>query len=233
MPTGKDGAESARFSGAVWMDLVIPALAAPTGTDGTEEARIKAEVDQIRKMVKVSDFDLKPAFLYFHYPHDDDVKERKLTPEGRVSKKTCELLVEEEIARWALLFRCFEVDMSKSDRAAATRVGAGTGTSFAVVNGKTQVVGQSGPFANAKAAAAFLRDSLKTASPDLWTDIQRQLDEQKKVLDEARALAAKKDWKAAKERYELVVKSDLRVGDWWDGAAKEYDRIVIKAEGDR
>lgn len=236
------------------MDLILPAIAATTGeskpADGAKPADTAKPADgadakaadpaateseevraQLRRLVKVSEFDLKPAFLYFHYPHEDD--DKKLTPDGRTSKRQCEIMADEQVARWAMLFRCFEVEMGRSDRSTAGRLGAVQGTCYAVVGGKVNVIGKSGPFANAKTAAAFLRDTLKTASPDLWAEVQRRVEEQKVVLAEARKHMEKREWKAAVEKYDLIVKSDLRIGDFWDDAAKEWQRATEKAASDR
>ena len=206
------------------MDLVLPAFAVPTG-ETPKEGPITQE-DDLRRILKVSEFDIRPVLLYFHYPHEDD---EKLTPEGKLSKKQCAQLVDEQVARWALLFRSYEVDMAKSDRKAAERLGAAAGTSYSVVDGKLAVIAKTGPMASSKATAQFLESALRDGAPALWADVQKRLEEQKAILDEARKLAAKKEWKAAQEKYDLVVRSDLRIGDWWDDAAKEADRVAQKA----
>lgn len=208
------------------MDLVLPAISAITGETPKEDATPVTVDDELRRILKVSEFDIRPVFLYFHYPHEDA---EKPTGEGKVSKKQCTELVDEQVSRWALLFRCYEVDMGKSDKKVADRVGAGSGTSYAVVNGKLEVIAKSGPIATSKAIGTFLENSLREGSPALWADIQKRLDEQKALLEEARKLAAKKEWKAAQEKYDLIVRSDLRIGAWWDDAAKEADRVAAKA----
>lgn len=212
---------------AGWRDLTLPAIAAITGGPASAET---SPDDDLRRLLKVSEMDLRPVLLYFHYPHEEG---EKASAEGKLSKKQCDQLVGEEVSRWALLYRCYEVDMGKSDRKVAERLGAGPGTSYAVVNGKLEVVARSGPIANDKAIAKFLGDTLRDGCPSLWSDLGKQLEDQKSLLAEARKLAAKKDWKAAQEKYDLIVRSDLRIGDWWDEAAREADRIAQKAEQSR
>lgn len=180
--------------------------------------------------------DPKPAFLYFHFPHDEkgEKGERgekdKVSADGRVSKKQCGQLVDDEVARWCALFKCYEVDMAKSDRAAADRLGAGTGTSYAVVDGKVQVVAKCGPAANSKAMVAFLKETLQSSCPTYWDGLQKRLEEQKSLLDEARKLAARKDWAAALEKYDLIRLSDLRIGDFFDDAVSEAAKVEAKVQ---
>lgn len=207
------------------MDLKLPALdpGPATGGDGKAE-----DADtRVRRILKVSEWDLKPVLLYFHYPHED---EDKPTADGRASKKQCGQLIEEEFSRWGILFRCYEVDMSASDRAFAEKVGAGTGTSFALVNGKGEPFARSGTFANVKALRDWLQKSLKDGTPLYWDALQKQVAEQKTLLEEARALAKKQDWKAAKTRYDEIRGSTLRIGEHWDAALDEAAKVEAKAK---
>lgn len=171
--------------------------------------------------------DLRPAFLYFHFPHDDP---KKANADGRASLKQCGLLVDLQVARWASLFRCYEVDMSRSDRAAAERLGAGAGTSFAIVDPKLAVAAQAASFASEKATVQFLKDTLQKACPVYWEQIQKQIEEQRVALAEARKLADRKDWKAALEKYDVIRTSTLQVADFFDDAVAEAARAETKAK---
>jgi hypothetical protein len=170
--------------------------------------------------------DPRPIFLYFHYPHEDD---EKSTPDGRASKKQCGSVDEEKVARWCLLYRCYEVDMGRSDRKSAERLGAGPGTSFAIINGKFEAVAKSGPIAKPEGVAKFLEDALKTSFPDMWKVVEERVAEQKTLLAEARKFAAKKEWKAAAERYEKIRTSDTRIYEEWDDGVNEALRVIEKA----
>jgi len=208
------------------MDLVLSAISAGTGDQGTQE---QSESDQLRRMVRVSPMDLKPAFLYFHHPHEDP----KPDADGRASKKQCGLLVDDQVCRWASLFRCWEVDMGKSDAATAAKLGAEAGTSFSVVDGELKIAAHSGPFATSKATVQFLRDSLEKGNPEYWGQIQKRLEEQKAVLAEARSLASKKKWKESSEKYDELLQSDLRIGDFWDDMLAESVKVKDKASREK
>lgn len=216
------------------MDLTLPAQSATTGGEsggkGGDQSKPTTTEDELRKLLLLSEWDPRPVLLYFHYPHEDDVKP---TSDGRMSKKQCETVNDETVARWCLLFRCYEVDMGKSDRASAERLGAGTGTSFSIVRGKLEVVSKSGPVKDAKSLAKFMEDALRQGCTEWWSSIEKRLEEQKKLIEEARKLAAKKDWKAAKERYDQVRSSELRITPEWEAASTEAIRVDEKAKQEK
>jgi hypothetical protein len=209
------------------MDLVLPAPTAVTGDNGESlSSGEKSADDRLRRLLGVSEMDPRPVLLYFHYPHEED---ERLSSEGRISKKQCGSVDEEKVARWCLLYRCYEVDMGRSDRKSAERLGAGPGTSFAVVNWKLEAVAKSGPMTKPEAVMKFLEDGLRVGFADYWKDVAKRIDEQKALLAEARKLADKKDWKAAKERYDQIRTSEFRVYDDWDDAVTEANRVTDKA----
>ncbi|MCE9636713.1 MAG: hypothetical protein K8T90_13500 [Planctomycetes bacterium] len=213
------------------MDLVLPLPSATTGEAGKggDQAPSGAASDnELRRLLLVSEWDPRPVLLYFHYAHDEDLK--AVSSEGRVSKKQCDTVNEETVARWCLLFRCYEVDMSKSDRASAERLGAGTGTSYSIVRGNLEVIAKSGPVKDSKVLAKFMEDALHKGCTDWWASIEKRLEEQKKLIEEARALAAKKDWKAAKVRYDEIRSSELRITPEWEAASTEADKVDEKAK---
>ena len=209
-----------------WMDLTLPAPTVTTA-DGQTGAKAENADDVLRRLLRVSEMDMRPVLLYFHYPHGDKAE---TTSDGRVSKKQCMTMVDEQVSRWSLLYRCYEVDMAVSDRKTAERLGAGKGTSFSVVNGKLEVVGRSDAVTTSKAVAQFLRQSLETGCSTYWGTLQKQIDDQKAILDEARKLAAKKDWKAAKARYDEIRQSEVRVGEFWDDVFDEGAKVDTKAK---
>jgi hypothetical protein len=200
-----------------------------TAESGSAGSAAKSADDELRHLLRVSEMDPRPVLLYFHYPHESDDKS---TPEGRISKKQCGSVDEEKVARWCLFYRCFEVDMGRSDRKTAERLGAGPGTSFSVVDWKLEAVAKSGPIAKPEGLTKYLEDALHNAFPDYWAGIEKQVTEQKALLAEARKLAAKKDWKAAKERYDKIRTSDFRIYDDWDDAVTEAGRVAEKARAE-
>src|SRR5262245_53781333 len=103
------------------MDLTLPPMTVTTG-DAKSGEKPESPEEVLRHLLRTSDMDLTPVFLYFHYPHGD---KSELTADGKASKKQCITMVDEQISRWSLLYRCYEVDMSVSDRKTAERLGAG------------------------------------------------------------------------------------------------------------
>jgi len=175
--------------------------------------------------------DPRPTLLYFHHPHEDVEKPGAA---GKASRKLCRMLAEEAFARWGLLVRCFEVDAENSDAKVLERLGAGDGPSFAIVDENLAVVAKSGSFVNAKTAAAFVRDAVTAKFPAYWKSVSERIEEQKKLVAEARALAKQKKFDEAVARYDTVVWSDLRVGDFFDDACKEWAEVSkdkAKADG--
>lgn len=222
---GKVGGPTRRTYGP-WMDLVLPAQAAVTAdTSGGDSGKATSADQALQRLLGVSEMDPRPVFLYFHYPHEDV---EKLTPDGRVSKKQCLSVDEEQVARWCLLYRCYEIDMGRSDKKSAERLGAGPGTSFAIVNWKLDAVAKSGPISKPEGVIKFLQDGLKNSFPEIWKGVEERVAEQKTLLAEARKLAAKKDWKAAQERYDRIRTSETRIYEEWDDAVDEAGRVAEK-----
>jgi hypothetical protein len=217
------------MSSITWNEVVLTAAPAVTpkegekspgggtGSGGTGDGG--AGDEHLRKLLRVHRMDPRPTFLYFHHPHEDVEKPGAA---GKASRKLCRMLAEEAFARWGLLVRCFEVDAEKSDAKVLERLGAGDGPSFAIVDENLAVVARSGSFVSAKTAAAFVRDAVTTKFPAYWKSVAERVEEQRKLVAEARTLAKQKKFDQAVARYDAVVWSELRIGDFFDDACKEW-----------
>ena len=189
------------ISSIPWIEVRLTAAPVVTPKAG-EAAAPKTEDEHLREVLRIHRMDPRPTFLYFHYPHEDL---EKPGVSGRVSKKQCEMLADDAFARWGMLVKCFEVDAEKSDPKILARLGVGEGASFAIVDEKLQVVAQSSPFATAKTAGAFVKQAVSTRFPDYWKALQERVEEQKKLLAEARTLAKQKKFEGSLARYDAVV----------------------------
>lgn len=177
----------------------------------TEEQRLSAAL-------YISEWEPKPTLLYFHIEHDD----AKL---GKASLDQCKALDDEKVARWSQLYNCVEVNVAESSDELLQRFGYEAGPSFAVVDNTLNVVATSKAIGSSKKFNSFLQKTLKSHFGEYWKDVQEQLDEQKKLFQEAKSLARKKDLERARDRLHEVRISTLRIGDWWDDARKEAERL--------
>jgi hypothetical protein len=192
--------------------------------------RVGLDMDEhLRGLLEVHALDPRPALLYFHYDHEGDAAK---SPLGKASRRQCNVLDDEQVARWSYLYRCLEVDVVGSEAALLERFGAGKGPSFAVVDGGLEVVARSEALGDSKQMAAFLRTTLAGKLPAYWAEVEGQLAVQREALAEARRLEKQRRYRDALEQYELVSRSQLRVGDFWD-TALEATRDVEKKAGER
>ena len=189
-----------------------------------EEVKELTEAQRLAGVLNVSEWDARPTLLYFHVDHED----AKL---GKASLDQCKTLDDEKVARWSQLYNCVEVDVAGSSADLLKRFSAGDGPSFAVLDNELNVVATSKAFGSSKKFNAFLQKTLKTNFAEYWAGIQEDLDEQKKLFKEAKALARKKDLERARDRLHEVRISTLRIGDWWDDAKKEAERLDRELDG--
>jgi hypothetical protein len=168
--------------------------------------------------------------LYFHTPHEDLQKD-KLVGMALTTLNQCKTLHDDGVCRWLALFHCVEVDMGKSDAKTAEMLGYKDGALFAVVDQDMHVLATSKSMPKSDVVAGFLKTTIKSdACKKWWAPVQQQIDDQKKSLDEGRALAKQDKWKDALAKYQAVVNSNVRVADFYDDAAKEIVKVQRKAD---
>jgi hypothetical protein len=202
-------------------------MAAITPTDGE---KVKTADDVLRDTLFIGPFDTKPTLLYFHTPHED-IDKSDLKGAALVTMRQCRALQGEQTSRWLSLYRCVEIDMAKSDLKTAERLGWKEGVIVSIVDKDLKVLGSTKPLAESEAVVAFLKGTMKSAPCGrFWGIVQTRIDEQKKRLDEARALAEKKKTEEALDAYREVLASDVRVADFYGDAEKEFAKLARKAE---
>jgi len=211
-----------------WDDAVLEAEKAITPAAPGEKPETRLE--QLQRILKVSSWTPSLSLLYFHTPHEDLAKD-KLVGMALATLNQCKTLHSDDVCKWLALYHCVEVDMGKSDPATAQMLGYKDGAIFAVVDEKMNVLATSKTLPKSENVATFLKTTLKSdACKKWWAPIQKQIDDQKKALDDGRALAKQEKWKEAYEKYQLVLNSNIRVADFYDEAAKEVDKVKRKAD---
>jgi hypothetical protein len=221
--TGPSG-DVSRVTAVQWIEVRLPAAGSTTPDDG---GKAETHEERLKKLLRIHSMDPRPVFLYFHYGHEDVKKQSELTVEGKAAAKQCGVMAEDEFTRWGPLVRCVEVDMDRSDRATAELLGLGAGPSFALVAHDLSVIAKTEDFATGKTAAAFIRSNLSTAKAysEYWQSLQTRMDEQKAALAKARELAKQKKPDEALAAYDLIRFSELRIGEFFDDACREAEKI--------
>ena len=216
------------FSYVRWDEATITPVQTVTPTAPGE--KLETPDDQLRRMIKVSTWSPGLTLLYFHTPHEGLAPTQLVGP-AAATLRQCKTFHDEQVARWQLLMHCVEVDMGTSDAKTAERLGFKDGAIFAIVDQDLRVVATSKPIATADSVALWLKKTLQSEPcAKHWASVQTQIDEQKKELEKARALAAQDKWKDSLEQYRLVLDSKVRIGEPWDEAAKEVAKAARKAE---
>lgn len=201
-----------------------------TITPAADGARAESPDELLSRTLNVSKWNPSLTLLYFHTPHED-VEKGKLAGAALATFKQCRTFHDEQVVRWLALYHPVEVDMGKSDAKTAERLGCKEGVLFAVIDQHMNVLATSKGVEKPEQVEAFLKTTIKSeACKTYWTAIQSQIDEQKKALEEARALVKQEKFKEAMEKYTLILNSKVRVADFYDDAAKEAGKIARKAD---
>ncbi len=211
-----------------WDEATLPALQVVTPKSPGEKVATPEEL--LERSLKISKWNPSLTLLYFHTPHEE-LDKSKLVGAAGATFRQCKTFFDEEVARWLSLYHPVEVDMGASDAKTAERLGFKDGAMFAVIDQDMNVIATSKPLAKSENVAAFLKATIKSEKcAKYWEPIQKQVDEQKKTLEEARSLAAKQMYKEALEKYKLVLSSNVRIAEFWDDASKEAEKVQRKAE---
>ena len=210
-----------------WIEISLTAPATVTG----DAAAIGLD-EHLTSLFALHPLDQRPTLLYFHHDHDPDVEAgEKLTAHGKASKKQCDAIDDETVARWSRLYTCLVVDVGSSESTLLKRFQAGDGPSFAVVNTKLEVVATSGALRNSKSVASFFEKTTEKHFPEYWEDVREQLDEQKSMFKEVRSLAKKGEHRDALDRLVVITQSNLRIGKHYDDALELEKKL--RAELDK
>ncbi len=211
-----------------WDDATLEAE--KTLTPANEGEKPETRLDQLRRNLHVSVWTPALSLLYFHTPHEDLPKD-KVVGMALVTLNQCKTLKDDGVSRWLALFHCVEVDMGKSDAKTAEALGFKDGALFAVVDQDMHVLATSKSMPKSDNVAAFLKATIKSdACKKWWAPVQQQIEEQKKALDEGRALAKQDKWKDALPKYQAVVNSTVRVAEFYDDAVREIVKVQRKAD---
>lgn len=211
-----------------WDDATLEAQQTVTPAQPGEKA--ESPDDRLRATLKISAWTPSLTLLYFHTPHED-LEKGKLVGPALQTLQQCKTLHDEQVSKWLALYHCVEVDMGKSDPKTAERMGFKDGALFSVVDQNLNVLATSKSIPKSEGVAAFLKTTITSdACKAWWTPVQQTLDEQKKAIEDARALVKQEKFKEAMEKYAVVLNSNVRVGDFWKDAQKEAAQIQRKAE---
>ena len=219
----KSGGGNSRQTYIQWFEAKLELAQAITPKAGEKIEQV-SETERIRRAFGMSEWEPKPTLLYFHFPHEEDDEAK--TSVGKLTKKQCKDLDDENVARWSRLYHCVEVDMGSSHAKLLKRFGAGEKPSFAIVDRDLKVIAQSA-LTTKKGFVSMLEKNLPKFT-DFWKSVKEQLDEQKTALAEAKKLVAAKNLKAALEKYHIIRTSNLRIAKWWDAAVKDAKKLEKK-----
>lgn len=209
-----------------WTEVAIGPIRTITPTDG-EAAEPMTPKAHIRAALGLRDArpggDTRPTLVYFHWPHDDP-------KHGKLTTTLCtRILDDEQAARWGRLFRCIQIDMSRTDAAFAEQIGCKGKPGFAAIDaGLTVRASFVGPKSSSKLAKAIEKAFGKFR--DHKKALRRELKRQEELLDEARALEKAKRFDEAVAAIDKVRFGDVRVGPHWEKAVKYGQLLAQKAE---
>jgi hypothetical protein len=198
-----------------WFEASLKVQAVVTPSEGGAATPKPSDDERIRKAFRMSEWDPKPVLLYFHFPHEEKAEVAKKP--GRAALQQCAALDDEFIARWCALAHCVEVDMSKSDRKARERFGAGAMPAFALVDQDLNLIAGT-PVLATKPFAAWIEATLPKFET-YWKTVTERLEDQKKARDLGQSLEKKKDLRGAIEAYQQIRTSNLRIAPFWDETA--------------
>jgi hypothetical protein len=153
--------------------------------------------------------------VYFHWPHEDGKA-------GKASEHLCtKVLNDESVARWALLFRCVQVDMAKSDASLVKLLEAGDQPQFFVIptsaDEDAHVIARIAAPPTSMKMAQALEDAIGRV-PDAAKRLKSDLAEQDRLLAEGKAALKAGKPKDALAAYDRVRMSTVRVGPQFERA---------------
>jgi hypothetical protein len=211
-----------------WHDARVGKLRATTGEG--EAGKPVTPLEHVRQCLGMDEAetagDWRPTLVFFHWPHED----AQTTANAKTSADLCSRVLNDETsARWGMLFRCVQVDMSASDPALVAALGAGDQPSFVACGPDTK------PVANISALGSPSK-WVKAAQeafgkfPEAKKDVERTLVEQTQALEKARAAMKADKLEVALATYDIVRLSRVRVGPQFDRACVDGYELQQKLE---
>jgi hypothetical protein len=157
----------------------------------------------------------KPIFVYFHWPHEDGERGRRIV-------KFCSGPLDDPVfIRMTPLFNCVEVNTRDSEPRLVEEAKVRTTPAVLVCRPDGSIVWRSDESTlGGRALADALKGVLRTRFPAYWEGIEKQAAEQKKALAEARRLFAAKKTDEAMGTLYPILDSDVRFTDEWAQAVK-------------
>ncbi|MDJ0974373.1 MAG: hypothetical protein QNJ98_07945 [Planctomycetota bacterium] len=209
-----------------WTEVAIGKIQTITPTDGeaVEPLTPEAHISQILGIEAAARRgDKRPTLVYFHWPHDHP-------KHGKLTTTLCTRILDDEMAaRWGKLFRCVQIDMSRTESDLAERIGCKGKPGFAALDRDLKVrAAFVGPKSSSKLTKAIEKAFGKFK--DQKKELKRELGEQAKLIKEARALEKAKRYDEAVTTIDKVRFGDVRVGPHWEKSVKYGQLLAQKAE---
>jgi len=206
---------ASRFTWFDWAESKIGKIKVTTG-DGGEPSSM-SRFEHIQRCLLFDEAlakkDERPTLVFFHWPHED-------AKAGKATERLCEkVLNDEAVARWGLLFRCVQIDMSQSDSTLLKSLEAGEQPSFAVMDDSATIVTRiAAPTSSGKMAQALEAAIAKV--PAAARRLAADLAAQDAALAEGKAALKADRPKEALAAYDRVRMSTVRVGPQFDRAVQ-------------
>ena len=220
-----------RLSFFEWTEAKVLLIRSTTPADGDATATKElTPADHIRHSLKMDAAeaagDKRPTLVYFHWPHQDPVN-------GKQVETICTKALNcEQTARWGLLFRCVQVDMSSSDPRLVKLLEAGDKPSFVVVDKDAKVVARFPGLTSSDKIAKALEAAL-AKFPDDAKKLKDALAEQDTLLEKAHAAFKADKYEEAKGFYDKIRVSNVRVGPQFDKALIDGTDIDQRIEREK
>ena len=201
-----------------WIETKVGAQRVVTSGDDGTPAESLTPTEHVRRCLEIPTAilmgDHRPTLVYFHWPHD-------ATANGRLSDTLCDkTLVDETAARWGLLYRCVQIDMSDSDKRLLEILEAGDRPSFVIVDADAKVIAHIPPLeSSARLAKALEEASAKI--PEVAKLLKDTLARQAKAMADAKVLAKADKYVEALAKVDEVRYSEVRVGPLFDKAQQD------------
>jgi len=192
-----------------WYEAKVGPQRTVTPADG-EAVKELTPLEHVKACLRMDEAlaegDKRPTLVYFHWPHEH-------ATHGEATLHLCAKVLDDEVtARWGTLFRCVQVDMGASDARLIELLGQVDRPSILVLDAEAKVVAK----IQGVTSAAKMQKALKEAYlrfPEDWKRVQKEIADQRELLEEAKALAKDDDYLGALTLVDKIRTSRVRVGE--------------------